>query len=128
MSTAESGTRGHSFWHRAKDKLTGTTQDLEAAELKASAQEVGCKAIARHVDRERCTLHGTLRHVTLRPHGSAVALEAELYDGSGTVTLVWLGRRQIPGITPGRQLTVSGRLSCLDGQRLLYNPRYELAA
>ena len=47
-------------------------------------------------------------------------------DGSGSVTLVWLGRRQIPGIDPGRTLKVWGRISCHEGKRLLYNPRYEL--
>ena len=31
------------------------------------------------------------------------------------MTLVWLGRRQIPGIDPGRSIKVSGRISCQDG-------------
>jgi len=100
----------------------------DAAELKADAEGAGCREIASHVDRDRCTLKGTLRHVTLRPHGGVVALEAELYDGSGSVTLVWLGRRQIAGITAGRTLTVHGRLGCSDGRRTLFNPHYELSA
>ena len=53
-------------------------------------------------------------------------LEVELRDGSGGVTLVWLGRRQIPGIDAGRTLKVQGRISCHEGRRLVYNPRYEL--
>ena len=44
---------------------------------------------------------GTLRSVTLRPRAGVPALVAELYDGSGTVQVVWLGRRQIAG-HPGR--------------------------
>lgn len=116
------------LWRRTKQRLSRGQQALEADELKAEAVEAGCREIASHDDREVCTLHGTLRHVTLRPHGGVVALEAELYDGSGTVTLVWLGRRQIAGIAAGRQLTVHGRLSCTDGKRLLFNPRYELSA
>jgi hypothetical protein len=39
-----------------------------------------------------------------------------------------MGRRSIPGITAGRELTVSGRVSYVDGQRRLYNPLYELVA
>lgn len=116
------------LWERAKLRLVGSQHARDAAELKADAEEAGCREIASHVDRERCTLKGTLRHVTLRPHGGVVALEAELYDGSGTVTLVWLGRRQIAGITAGRTLTVHGRLSCSDGRRTLFNPHYELSA
>jgi len=44
------------------------------------------------------------------------------------VTLVWLGRRKIAGIKPGAGLVVSGRVSCQDGHRVIYNPRYELQA
>jgi hypothetical protein len=55
-------------------------------------------------------------------------LEAELYDGSGTVTLIWLGRRRIRGIDPGRSVVVHGRLTKQDGRPTIYNPAYELRA
>ena len=71
---------------------------------------------------------GSLRTVTLRPRGGVPALEAELFDGSGAITLIWLGRRQITGIGPGRQLEVEGRIGVQDGVRVMYNPRYELRA
>jgi RecG-like helicase len=69
---------------------------------------------------------GTLRAVTLRPRGSTLTMEAELWDGTGRVLLVWLGRREIPGIEPGRKLVVHGRLTSLKGERVIYNPAYEL--
>jgi len=130
MATAhdQASRGGHGFWRRTRERLATSVQDHEDAALKAGAEGAGCREIVSHGDRDLCTLHGTLRHVTLRPHGGVVALEAELYDGSGTVTLVWLGRRRIPGIVAGRELTVHGRLGCTDGQRLLFNPRYELSA
>ena len=56
------------------------------------------------------------------------SLEASLYDGSGMVTLVWLGRRKIAGIKPGVDLKASGRVSCQEGRRVIFNPRYELQA
>ena len=46
--------------------------------------------------------------------------------GSGVVLLVWLGRRRIGGIAPGRVIRVEGRIGLQDGQRVVYNPRYEL--
>ncbi len=122
------GTEPPGFWQRATQRLVGSQHARDAAELKADAEGAGCREIASHVDRDRCTLKGTLRHVTLRPHGGVVALEAELYDGSGSVTLIWLGRRQIAGISAGRTLTVHGRLGCSEGRRTLYNPHYELSA
>ena len=72
------------------------------------------------------TVHGQLTTVTLRPRGGVPALEAELYDGSAVLTVIWLGRRRIAGISPGRSMRVTGRIGVLDGVRTMYNPRYEL--
>ena len=44
------------------------------------------------------------------------------------MTLVWLGRRKIAGIKPGASLVAHGRVSCQDGRRIIFNPRYELRA
>jgi hypothetical protein len=44
------------------------------------------------------------------------------------VTLVFLGRRSIAGIEPGRQLTARGRIAIRDGRKVIYNPYYELEA
>ena len=71
-------------------------------------------------------LRGTLRSVTLNPRGGVPALEAELYDGTGTVTVIWLGRRRIAGIAPGSSVQVEGRVGVQHQQRVIYNPRYEL--
>ena len=67
-----------------------------------------------------------MRTVTLRPRGGVPALEAELDDGSGVLTIVWLGRRRIAGISPGQAMRVGGRIGNYDGVRIMYNPRYEL--
>lgn len=109
------------------DRLASGPSPREAAELRDQVLQSGCGAIASYGDRDMVTLYGTLRAVTLRPRGGVSALEADLYDGTGTVMLVWLGRRRIIGVEPGRQLTVHGRLGCHDGTKVLYNPRYELS-
>lgn len=111
---------------KAKVALWASTESQEARELRQSTEASGCKLVGDAADRERVELQGTLRTVTLRPRGGVPALEAELYDGSGVITLVWLGRRAIAGITPGRQLRVSGRVGMHDGMKTIFNPRYEL--
>lgn len=79
-------------------------------------------------DRECCSVAGTLRTVALRPRAGVPSLVAELDDGSGcSVSLVWLGRRRIPGLEPGRGLTATGRVSFPDGHAVIFNPKYELA-
>jgi hypothetical protein len=116
------------FLKRAMSRLSTSTGDIEAAELRHESEAKGCRLVTGYCDRDMVTLHGSLTAVTQRPHGGVCTLEAELDDGSGTVTLVWLGQRRIAGITPGRAVKVHGRLSEGHGRRVLYNPRYELTA
>lgn len=103
-----------------------SSSDMEAKELQSDTVKAGCCLIADAEDRQRVELQGTLRTVTLRPRGGVPALEAELYDGSGTITVVWLGRRRIAGIEPGRAIKVEGRIGVQEKTRVLFNPRYEL--
>ncbi len=117
---------GGDLLRRALKKLSTTSAEMEAEELQKETEVSGCQAIHGVTDREVVRLFGHLRTVSLAPRAGTPTLEATLYDGSGTVTLVWLGRRRIPGIKPGVALTVSGRVSCQDGKRIIYNPRYEL--
>ncbi|MCL1871348.1 MAG: OB-fold nucleic acid binding domain-containing protein [Promicromonosporaceae bacterium] len=97
--------------------------DEERAE---AAKEVGCSAVAGLTMRERGKAAGVLRSVVLRPRQGVSSVEAELYDGSGALDLVWLGRRTIAGIEPGRRITVEGMVCVADGRRTMFNPRYEL--
>lgn len=99
---------------------------MEAKELQNDAVRAGCCPIVVAEDRERVEIQGSIRTVTLRPRGGVPALEAELYDGSGVLTLIWLGRRRIAGIEPGRALKVHGRIGEHDKMRVMFNPRYEL--
>jgi len=111
---------------RAVNRLASSAKQHEAAELQKDCAQVGATPIRDLPGRELVRVAGTLRTVTLRPRGGVPALVAELYDGSGSLSLVWLGRRQIPGIEPGRALLCYGRVTGEDGQRVIFNPRYEL--
>jgi len=110
------------------DKLTSTEQELEARELLEETHETGSTPMGRCLDGERVRICGTVRTVTLRPRAGVPALEAELYDGSGTVAVVWLGRRRIAGIEPGKTVVAEGRITRTAGRAVMYNPRYELLA
>jgi RecG-like helicase len=111
---------------RALRRLASSNAELESEELQRNVREEGATPILECEDRQRVQLTGTVSAVTINPRAGHPALEVELRDGSGVVTLVWLGRRQIPGIDCGRTLKVWGRISCHEGKRLVYNPRYEL--
>ena len=100
--------------------------EAEARDLRKTFTLEGVMAICDAPDREKVRVRGSLKSVTLRPRGGVPALEAELYDGTGTVTVIWLGRRRIAGIDPGQAMEVVGRIGAIEGHRVLYNPRYEL--
>ena len=100
--------------------------EAHARDLRAAHSAAGEVTIAEAPDRERVSLRGTIKTVTLRPRGGVPALAAELEDGSGVITIVWLGRRRIAGIGPGRAMRVEGRIGSATGHRVLFNPRYEL--
>lgn len=112
---------------RAVQRLTRSDADVEAQRLQAlaSAQQ-GCTPIQQVVARQRVVVSGCVRTVTVRPRSGRPCLEAQIYDGTGLVTLCWLGRRRIPGINPGRSLQVQGLVSDNEGRLTMYNPRYEL--
>ena len=105
-----------------------STTDQEARDLRKTYADKGLDRIGEAPDRQQVRLRGTLRTVTLRPRGGVPALEAELSDGTGVITVVWLGRRRISGIAPGRSMEIQGRIGQHDGQRIMYNPRYQLIA
>jgi hypothetical protein len=113
-------------FRRLISRLASSHEELDAEELLHDTQEIGGTPIAVCPDRERVTVSGTLRTVTLRPRAGVPALEAELYDGSAALAVVWLGRRQIAGIEPGRQLIAHGRITHNQGRPIMFNPRYEL--
>jgi hypothetical protein len=54
------------------------------------------------------------------------AVEIEVFDSTGVIRVIWLGRRKIPGIVEGRTIKICGRLTCNTEQPTIFNPRYEL--
>lgn len=94
----------------------------------APVVDEGIAPIAACADRSRVRVRGTLSKLRVRSRGATTTpwLEALLSDGSGEVTLVWMGRREIPGIHDGRRIEVDGRISTADGKRRIYNPVYTL--
>ncbi|NED85243.1 OB-fold nucleic acid binding domain-containing protein, partial [Streptomyces sp. SID11233] len=74
------------------DRLSTPQEELESEELQEDAQTTtGCTRIAATGDRQLVTVTGTLRTVTLQPRAGVPALEAELFDGTAPLDVVWLG-------------------------------------
>jgi hypothetical protein len=122
------GNEQRSRLRQALSRFTAPQHEVHAEQEQERAVQLGGTPIADLSLRRPATVCGTLRSVTLRPRVGVPALEAELYDGSGHLSLVWLGRRHIAGIEPGRRVRVHGMVTTSDGEPAIYNPRYELVA
>lgn len=121
MATAEG------FVRRLTRKLTESPEARDAEELTDEATNTGAHRAIDCCRGQEVTMVGRLRSVETNAKGCAGGVRAELFDGTDSVTLVWLGQRRIPGIECGRTLRVRGRLGVLDnGSKAIYNPHYEI--
>lgn len=113
---------------RALRRWGSSSADLAAQERQRVAEAAGATRISGIVDRERVRLRGVISALKMEPRRGTPWLEATFTDGSDSITLIWMGRREIPGVAAGRELSVEGRVSFVDGERRIYNPRYNLIA
>jgi len=121
MATAEG------YLRRLTRRLTEDPEQLDVQELSDEAVSTGAQRVIDCQRGQEVTMVGTLRSVECNGKGCAGGVKAELFDGSDSVMLVWLGQRRIPGIETGRTLRVHGRVGKLEnGAKAIYNPRYEI--
>lgn len=113
-------------FRRALQRLTADDEELTARQLQDQSAQSGATAVTQCTMGGPVCVAGTVKAVVLKPRAGVPTLEAEVYDGTGSVTLIFLGRRRIRGIDPGRSLVARGRLTSHEGRPTLYNPAYEL--
>jgi len=112
-----------------KPSFFSSQEDVDAAALQDATELLGAQTATEVELGSVVKVHGAIRALRIRPNTSVPMVEAELWDGSGFITLIWLGRRSIRGITTGRALIAQGRLTRGPAdQPTLFNPRYELLA
>ncbi len=104
-----------------------------AAETAAAFEELGRTALEGVVPigevqwRQRVKVAGRVKALRVQPWSEKVqSLELTLVDGSGGLTVVFLGRRQIGGIRLGSRLVVEGTVAESRNQLALLNPAYQL--
>ena len=107
-------------------RLTADARALDAQELQAEVEEQRGVPISQLRRGSLATVRGRLRTVVYTPRDTVPTLSAELFDGTATIDLVWLGRRRIAGLNPGQRVLARGRVGVHDGKLAIYNPYYEL--
>lgn len=76
--------------------------------------------------RKRAQVQGRVTSIKTAPRGAAPALEVEIWDETGGVSLQFLGRRDIAGLEVGSQMRAEGMVGEDEGSMVILNPSYEL--
>jgi len=76
--------------------------------------------------RQHSTVAGRVRAFRVQPWGGNPALECTLADETGSITVVFFGRRDIGGVRLGTIMSVTGVAGEHHGMRAILNPEYAI--
>jgi hypothetical protein len=114
---------------RLLHRMAESDEQRYAEEIEAWASTIPDAVRIRDAPtRSRVKLAGVVRRITVRPLEGSESLEALLYDGTGDVSVVWMGRRSIRGLNLGTRLVVDGLLAEQRAGRRMVNPSFEFSA
>jgi hypothetical protein len=86
----------------------------------------GITAIAALSGGRKASVAGRVKTVSIRPVEDNCVFEATVADGTGSLTAMFYGRTNIPGVEPGARLRLDGKVSMRGGGPAMINPAYEL--
>ncbi|MGQ0833235.1 MAG: amino acid permease [Microthrixaceae bacterium] len=86
----------------------------------------GCTQIGDARWRRRVQIAGRVRSIRVAPLHDAPTLELILADGTGAISVVFLGRRGLAGVSVGTRMTVEGTVGIHKARLAIMNPPYQL--
>jgi nucleic acid binding protein len=115
-----------SLFRKLKHLLTTSRDDLEAADEQEVAGAHAQTKIAEVKERQPAKIAGVVRSVTYSPAKARPIFVACLYDGTASIDLAWMGRREVAGIWPGIHLVASGTVVAGRTRPTIFTPAYEI--
>jgi hypothetical protein len=114
--------------HPRRPRLPRRRPGAEAslAPLRPELHVEGAVPIDTVRERQRVRIAGRVHALRVQPWAGQPTLECTITDGTGRVTVVFLGRRHIAGIEPGARVVVDGMVGTRSGQLVILNPDYRL--
>ena len=101
-------------------------EELAAYELSKQAEIRGSTLIEEIERGKPSQVTGVVKSATVRPNTEVPTYEVEVFDGSGSLIVIWQGRKHVTGIEPGTRIEVEGRITFLSGKPCLHNPVYRI--
>jgi hypothetical protein len=76
--------------------------------------------------RRHVTVAGRVRSLRVAPQHDVPTVELVLVDDTGAISVVFLGRRQIVGVSVGSRMSVTGTVGIQKARLTILNPKYQL--
>jgi hypothetical protein len=107
-------------------KLRADTSEIEQERLANRYAGKADTSIADAPLRQQVLIAGEITSIRVVPRAGSPSLEVSVNDGTGLAVGVFTGRRQIPGVTPGRAVQLEGVPRQERNRIVLLNPSYTL--
>jgi len=98
------------------------------ADVKLAERATNADAIGSLVERQQTQVAGRVRALTIDHESGSHEFRCVLADHTGSITLVFQGRTEVPGIERGTRLLVSGTVISLRREAVILNPQYEIVS
>jgi amino acid transporter len=98
------------------------------SEVRSVPRVAGTTPIGEATWRRRVRIAGRVTSVRVPTRTGTANLECTLSDGTGSILLVFQGRRQVPGLQQGAKLVAEGMVGAWNRRLAMLNPDYELLA
>ncbi|GAB3558450.1 OB-fold nucleic acid binding domain-containing protein [Spelaeicoccus albus] len=112
---------------KQREPLFAGREKIEADEDAKFVGRTASEPIASLRTRRHARVTGVIISLVQSVPSVSPSLTVEVSDGSGVLTVTWLGRRAISGVMAGRYIQVDGMVDAGDGRPVMFNPSYSLA-
>jgi len=108
-------------------RLTESDESRLDVEIRSWAESIpGSVRIGDAKPREKVKIAGVIRRLTVLPMQDNESLEVVISDGTGEVSIQFMGRRAIRGLTLGTRVVVEGVIGEQHGRVQMMNPSLEI--
>ena len=107
-------------------RLTAGNLEIDSERLCERFKEYDFVNIADSETRTPTKIAGEIKRMRIKPRSGIPSVELVINDGTGEATVIFSGRRSIPGVDHGKCIMVDG-VPHRDGARtVILNPAYTL--
>jgi hypothetical protein len=107
-------------------RFTTSIEDIDAARIQSRFAGLELTPIADMPLRRPVRIGGEVGRIRSTPRSGIPSFEVVVSDGTGEITAVFTGRRNLGGVAHGRRVVLDGVAYTDRGRRIVVNPAYTL--